>query len=109
MPFKKGQSGNPKGRPKDPIVYAIRESLQMAVSTAKIKSTLEQLEGVEYLNAISKLLPYILPRLKEVEIINVEGLKEVIQEISDKDLAILSTELINEYEKRPNRRTTESK
>ena len=40
MPFKKGQSGNPKWRPSDPISQLIRETIQEAINPNKLKSYL---------------------------------------------------------------------
>lgn len=74
MGFKKGESGNPEGRPKGSLNKAtneIREFISNAIDTDKIKCMLHQIEDpVDYINAVSKLLPYITGKVKPIE--NVE-------------------------------------
>ena len=74
MGFKKGESGNPEGRPKGSLnktTNEIREAISKAIDTDKIKCMLNQIEDpVDYINSVSKLLPYITGKVKPIE--NVE-------------------------------------
>ena len=74
MGFEKGKSGNPEGRHKGSLNKAtneIRELISKAIDTDKIKDKLNQIEDpVDYINAVSKLLPYITGKVKPIE--NVE-------------------------------------
>lgn len=71
MPFTKGNSGNPNGRPKGAVnntTKEVREVLSTFVEPNKLKEVLEQInDPVEYINAISKLLPYCLPKMKAID------------------------------------------
>ena len=71
MPFKKGTSGNPIGRPKGSVsttTKLIREHISNAIDGNKIKEMLEKIESpTEYINAISKLLPYSIGKVKAYE------------------------------------------
>ena len=71
MGFKKGESGNPDGRPKGSLnktTNEIREVISKAIDTDKIKCMLNQIEDpVDYINAVSKLLPYITGKVKPIE------------------------------------------
>jgi hypothetical protein len=71
MGFKKGESGNKEGRPKGSLnktTKDIREFISKAIDTNKIKEMLNQInEPSEYINAISKLLPYIAGKVKPIE------------------------------------------
>ena len=62
MPFKKGTSGNPIGRPKGSVSTTnklIREHISQSIDGNKIKEMLDKIESpTEYINAISKLLQY---------------------------------------------------
>ena len=109
MPFKKGQSGNPKGRPKDPIATNIREYIQETINPNKLKESLESLPiGIEYIQGLSKLLPFILPRLNAIEIASIQELEKGIHLLTDVELGRLSNLLIEEYERRPISQTEES-
>lgn len=109
MPFTKGKSGNPKGRPKDPIAHNIREYIKDNIDLRKLSESLESLEvGSDYIQGLTKLLPFILPRLNAIEIASTQELEKGIHLLSDAELGRLSTILINEYERRPISKTEES-
>ena len=71
MPFKKGTSGNPIGRPKGSIsttTKLIREHISQAIDGNKIMEMLDKIDSpTEYINAISKLLPYSIGKVKAYE------------------------------------------
>ena len=71
MPFKKGTSGNPIGRPKGSLSTTsklIREHISQAIDGNKIVEMLDKIDSpTEYINAISKLLPYSIGKVKAYE------------------------------------------
>ena len=71
MPFKKGTSGNPIGRPKGSVsttTKLIREYISQAIDGNKIMEMLDKIDSpTEYINAISKLLPYSIGKVKAYE------------------------------------------
>ena len=71
MPFKKGTSGNPIGRPKGSVsatTKLIREYISQAIDGNKIMEMLDKIDSpTEYINAISKLLPYSIEKVKAYE------------------------------------------
>ena len=71
MPFKKGTSGNPIGRPKGAVSTTsklIREHISQAIDGNKIVEMLDKIDSpTEYINAISKLL-----KLKIIESYKIE-------------------------------------
>jgi len=71
MPFKKGTSGNPIGRPKGSVsttTKLIREHISQAIDGNKIMEMLDKIDSpTEYINAISKLLPYSIGKVKAYE------------------------------------------
>ena len=71
MPFKKGTSGNPIGRPKgsaSTTTKLIREHISQAIEGNKIMEMLDKIGSLaEYINAITKLL-----KLKIIESYKIE-------------------------------------
>jgi len=71
MPFKKGTIGNPIGRPKGSVsttTKLIREHISQAIDGNKIMEMLDKIDSpTEYINAISKLLPYSIGKVKAYE------------------------------------------
>ena len=68
MPFKKGTSGNPLGRPKGSGNNELRKIIKESIDPIKIKEMLNQIENpIDYINAITKLLPYAIGKKKTIE------------------------------------------
>jgi len=84
MPFKKGTSGNPIGRPKGSVSTTsklIREHISQAIDGNKIMEMLDKIDSpTEYINAISKLLPYSIGKVKAYE--DVEEIEPIDIKIS---------------------------
>ena len=68
MPFKKGTSGNPLGRPVGSGNNELRKLINESIDPNKIREMLNKIENpVEYINAITKLLPYAIGKKKTIE------------------------------------------
>ena len=68
MPFKKGTSGNPLGRPKGSGNNELRNIINESIDPNKIREMLNKIEDpIEYINAITKLLPYAIGKKKTIE------------------------------------------
>ena len=68
MPFKKGTSGNPLGRPVGSGNNELRNIINESIDPNKIREMLDKIEDpVEYINAITKLLPYAIGKKKTIE------------------------------------------
>ena len=68
MAFKKGTSGNPLGRPVGSGNNELRKIINESIDPNKIREMLNKIEDpVEYINAITKLLPYAIGKKKTIE------------------------------------------
>ena len=68
MPFKKGTSGNPLGRPVGSGNNELRNIINESIDPNKIREMLNKIEDpINYINAITKLLPYAIGKKKTIE------------------------------------------
>ena len=66
MPFKKGTSGNPLGRPKGSGNNELRKIINESIDPNKIREMLNKIEDpIDYINAITNLLPYAIGKIKD--------------------------------------------
>lgn len=111
MPFAKGESGNPKGRPKDPVITSIRDGISDTIDIEKLKVSLDSLpQGGAYIQGVSRLLPFILPKLQSIEVTSLGDISpEDFQKMSEAELGSLSKLIIEEYERRDISKTPNDK
>ena len=68
--FKKGESGNPKGRPPGPseVTAEMRERFKTIISDEleKLPEILNRLDDKERLQMMIKMLPYCLPKTQPI-------------------------------------------
>ena len=68
MPFNKGISGNPLGRPVGSGNNELRKIINESIYPEKIRDMLNKIEDpIDYINAITKLLPYAIGKKKTIE------------------------------------------
>lgn len=96
MPFEKGKSGNPGGRPfgsKNKATSHIRSAVEDFISRkiTEIDVLWADLQPQERISFLTKLLDYILPKLRSQSLTISD-----FESLSDEDLRKLAQEVINQ-------------
>jgi hypothetical protein len=96
MAFKKGQSGNPSGKPKGTInktTKEIRETITRIVSNniETIQKDLDELSPKDRLILLIDLIQYVTPKLKAV------GYQEIIEYPEGPDFSEFTTEELKDF------------
>jgi len=84
MPFNKGESGNPGGRPKGTSNIVTKEGRELFIKIMNGQvehieaelALLRESSGEKYLKALASLFPYFLPKMVETQIHINEPLNE---------------------------------
>ena len=84
MPFNKGESGNPSGRPKGKSNIVTKEGRELFIKIMDGQvehieaelALLRESSGEKYLKALASLFPYFLPKMVETQIHINEPLNE---------------------------------
>ncbi len=80
--FRKGKSGNPKGRPagsKNQITTAFREQLLSALPVESILADINKCAPRERAALKIRLLEFVQPKLKSIEFVEVTPLEALMQ------------------------------
>ena len=95
----KNYYGNPIGRPKGSVSTTsklIREHISQAIDGNKIMEMLDKIESpTEYINAISKLLPYSIGKVKPYE--EIEERESTTATITANNIIVTGVILILSY------------
>jgi|SRR5690554_2097198 len=91
--FKKGQSGNPNGRPKgtpNKTTAEVRQFIQIFLDRQfdTLDEVFNQLTPKEKVSAITKLLPYIVPKQQHIDLISThtQNVTYDFSKLSDEEL-----------------------
>jgi len=82
MPFKKGQSGNPEGRPVDKSTAEVRKALRDCAvkNLPKLQKSLDAIApGYQFIRALDLICKHILPPLANPERPSEELLLQVLE------------------------------
>lgn len=96
MTYKKGQSGNPNGRPKgskNKQTAAIRDRVSsfLEANFYSIEQDIKKLTPKERIDVLIKMLEYAVPKLQRSEVTNVTTLEEFVQMSDEERLGVITT------------------